>query len=183
MIISLCAGFLTALAALPFLATAAVAGYRWTFLLIPLLVAGLHPRVLNPAVDRLLRLARRPALEQRLTGRTVATALGWALAAWILLGAQIWVLAVRLDAPPARTVPLAIGGFALAWGAGFLVILAPAGVGVRDLLLVAALGPVLSVGPATAVALMSRILMTAGDLVLAAVAAGRSGSRGWSGDG
>ena len=46
--------------------------------------------------------------------------------------------------------------------------------GIRDVLLVALLGPVIGTAGATAVALVSRILMTLGDLVLAAVAA-------WSG--
>jgi glycosyltransferase 2 family protein len=69
---------------------------------------------------------------------------------------------------------VSIGGFAFAWSVGFLVVLAPAGAGVREVLLVAMLGPVLGVADATAVALMSRVLTTAGDLITAAVAAGCS---------
>jgi hypothetical protein len=69
---------------------------------------------------------------------------------------------------------LAAGGFAFAWSVGFIVVFAPAGAGVRDVLLVAVLGPVLGVGGATAIAVVPRILMTVGDLATAAVAA-------WSG--
>ena len=76
--------------------------------------------------------------------------------------------------PAGRTALLAAGGFAFAWSVGFLVVFAPAGAGIRDVLLVAILGPVLGVGSATAVALVSRALMTAGDLLTAALA-------GWSG--
>ncbi|MDT5034935.1 MAG: glycosyltransferase 2 family protein, partial [Micromonosporaceae bacterium] len=65
----------------------------------------------------------------------------------------------------------AVGGFAFAWSAGFLVVIAPAGAGVRDLLLIATQSPVLSVGPATAVTLVSRAAMTGGDLLLAGLAA------------
>ena len=43
---------------------------------------------------------------------------------------------------------------------------------IPTLLLIATLGPVLGVGAATAVALVSRALMTIGDLVTAGVAAG-----------
>jgi hypothetical protein len=67
-----------------------------------------------------------------------------------------------------------VGGFAFAWSVGFLVVFAPAGAGVRDVILVALLGSAVGVGGATAVALLSRILMTVGDLATAAVAA-------WSG--
>jgi hypothetical protein len=45
---------------------------------------------------------------------------------------------------------------------------------VRDVLLIAVLGPVLGAGSATAVALVSRALMTAGDLLTAGLAAASS---------
>jgi hypothetical protein len=171
MAISLCTGLALALTTLPLVAAPATAGYRWAFLVMPVLLVGLHPRLLNPFADRLLRLVRRPPLEQPLAGRTVARAVGWALASWLLLGAHVWLLAVRLGAPPGRTVLLALGGYAFAWSVGFLVVVAPAGAGVRDVLLVAMLAPALDVPRATVVALASRALLTLGDLVAAGVAA------------
>jgi uncharacterized membrane protein YbhN (UPF0104 family) len=173
MLISLLAGLLAALVTLPFIAGAAT-GYRWAFLAAPVLLACVHPKVLNPVVTRLLRLAKRPPLEQPLTGRAVAVSLGWSLVYWLCNGVQIWLLAVRLGAPDGRTMLLAVGGFAFAWCAGFLVVFAPAGAGVRDVILIALLGSVVGTGGATAVALLSRILMTIGDLATAGVAA-------WSG--
>jgi hypothetical protein len=61
---------------------------------------------------------------------------------------------------------------------GFLVVFAPAGAGVREVLLIAALRPVLGTGAATAVALVSRGAMTAGDLLTAGLAAGFSRGSG-----
>ena len=173
MLVSLLGGLIAALVTLPFLAGSAT-GYWWAFLAAPVLLALLHPRLLNPLLDRLLRLARRPPLERPLTGGRVLVALGWAMVSWLLYGLQLWLLIARLGAPDGRTILIAIGGFAFAWCVGFLVVFAPAGAGIRDLLLVALLGPVVGTAGATAVALVSRILMTVGDLVLAAVAA-------WSG--
>jgi len=49
MLVSLLGGLLTALVTLPFAAGATP--YRWAFLAAPLLVAALHPRVLNPVLD------------------------------------------------------------------------------------------------------------------------------------
>lgn len=169
---SLCAGLLAALVTLPFLPAAATAGFRWAFLAALALVALLHPRVVNAIVSRLLRLTRRPPLERPLSGRAVAAALAWGLLSWVVFGVQIWLLALRLGAPAGRGFLLAVGGFAFAWCAGFLVVIAPAGAGVRDVLLFAALTAVLSPGAATAVALVSRVLMTVGDLILAGLAAG-----------
>lgn len=170
MLISLLGGLLAALVTLPFMAGAATA-YRWTFLLAPVLLACVHPKVLNPVLDRLLKLARRPALEHRLTGRAVLMSLAWAVVSWICYGIQIWTLAVRLGAPEGKTVLLAIGGFAFAWCIGFLFVLAPAGAGIRDVLVIAFLGPLVGTGAATAIALVSRILMTIGDLVMAGLSA------------
>ena len=57
---------------------------------------------------------------------------------------------------------------ALAWVAGMLVPIAPAGGGVREIVLVAALSPVASRSVALIVALVSRVLMMLADLALAA---------------
>jgi hypothetical protein len=171
MLVSLAAGMLTAAGAYAALGGSVSTGYLWAFALVPVLLIGLHPRVLNPAIDRLLRLARRPPLEVPLTWRAVATATGWAVLSWVLYGLHIYLLAEHLGAPAGRTLALAVGGYAFAWCVGFLVIFAPAGAGVREVILVAALSPVLSVGKATAVALASRLLTTVADLVVAGAAA------------
>jgi glycosyltransferase 2 family protein len=169
MLVSLLGGLLTALVTLPFVAGATP--YRWAFLAAPVLLAALHPKVLNPILNKLLALAKRPPLERPLTGRAITLALGWSLASWVLYGLQIWLLAARLGATDGTVVLLAAGGFAFAWSVGFLVVFAPAGAGVREVLLVALLGPVVGTGGATAIALVSRVLMTVGDLATAAVAA------------
>ncbi|MFG2525381.1 YbhN family protein [Streptomyces sp. NPDC048527] len=171
MLVSLVAALLITAVALPFLPNRTTGGYSWVFLAVPVVLTCLHPRLLNPLLDRLLALARRPALEQGISGRATAHATAWALVSWILIGLHIWLLTVRLGAPAVHALPLSIGGFAFAWSVGFLAILAPAGAGVREVILVAALSPVLDVGRATAVALVSRLLTVAADLIAAGVAA------------
>jgi glycosyltransferase 2 family protein len=169
MLFCLLAGLLVALVTLPFAPGAR--SYRWVFLAAPVLVLCLFPQVLNRILDRLLKLARRPPLEQPLGGRAVVGALAWALVSWVFFGLQIWVLAIKLGAPDGRAALLSIGGFAFAWCVGFVVVFVPAGAGIRDALLIATLGPMLGVGKATAVALVSRVLMTVGDLITAGLAA------------
>jgi uncharacterized membrane protein YbhN (UPF0104 family) len=175
MVVSLASALLVALATLPFLGGGATAGYRWAFLLVPVLLVCLHPRVLNPAIGRLLRAARRPAPEQPLTGRAIAAAMGLGVLTWVLAGLHIWLLMVRLGAPAGHSLPVAIGAFAFAWSVGFVIVFAPAGAGVRELILIAALTPVLhSAGAATVVALVSRLVTILADLIAAAAS-------GWSG--
>jgi uncharacterized membrane protein YbhN (UPF0104 family) len=103
----------------------------------------------------------------------LARALAWSFTAWGFNGLQIWLLTVRLGAPLGQAVLLSLGGYAFAWCVGFLVIFAPAGAGIRELLLVAALAPMLGTGAATAVALVSRVVTTASDLLVAGAAAFR----------
>jgi uncharacterized membrane protein YbhN (UPF0104 family) len=169
MLLVLLTGLLTALVALPFVAGST--NYVWALLAAPLLLVLLIPRILNAALNKVLRLAKRPPLEVELTGRAVVRAVGWAFVSWACYGLQIWVLAIALGAPAGKGALLALGGFAFAWTVGFLVVIAPAGAGVRDVLLALTLGLVVGHGAAIAIALVSRVLLTIGDLVTAGVAA------------
>jgi len=169
MLIYLGTGLLLGGVAMPF-ASAQAAPYRWVVALAPLLLALLHPRLLNPIIARLTTLARRPAPERELSGRGVLGAFGWSVASWVALGVQVQALVTALGAPVGHALPLAVGGFALAWSAGFLVVIAPAGLGAREAVLVALLAPVLNRPSAIAVSLAARLLMTAGDVVLAGAA-------------
>jgi uncharacterized membrane protein YbhN (UPF0104 family) len=168
MLVSLLAGLIIAIIALPF--SGGSTPYEWAFIAAPFLLACLYPKVLNWGFSRLLQLAKRPPLDHPLGGRAIAISLGWSFVCWICYGFQIWVLAIRVGAPAGKALPLAIGAFAFAWCAGFLVVLAPAGAGVRDVVMIAILGPVVGSHPATAIALVSRAVTTVADLVVAAVA-------------
>jgi hypothetical protein len=168
MLLTLIVGLLIALVTLPFAAGAMP--YRWALLITPVLLVMLYPKVLNSIIAKLLRLARQEPLEAPLTGRALSRALGWAVGVWVCYGLQIWILAMRLGAPPGKTALIALGGFAFAWSVGFVIVFAPAGAGVRDVLLLLVLRPVLSTADATAVVLVSRVILTAADLLTAAAA-------------
>lgn len=167
MLLALLTGLLTTLVMLPFIGTSS---YLWALVITPVLIACLHPRVLNKLMSRLLRLAKQPPLEHPLSGRTLAVALSWWFGVWICNGVSIWLLTMRLGAPVGKSLLVAIGGYAFAWSVGFIVVFVPAGVGLRDVLLVTTLSPLVGVGGATAVALLSRALTTAGDMLTAASA-------------
>src|ERR1700678_2306425 len=168
MLVALLAGLIIAIIALPF--SGGSTPYEWAFIAAPFLLACLYPKVLNWGFGRLLRLAKRPPLDHPLGGRAIAISLAWSFVSWICYGFQIWVLALRVGAPADKALPLAIGAFAFAWCAGFLVVLAPAGAGVREVVMVVILGPVVGGAPATAIALVSRAVTAVADLVVAGVA-------------
>jgi hypothetical protein len=171
MVLSLFTGLVTAMVTLPFAQHSV--DYLWVFLLVPVIVVCLHPKVLNPLLGRLFKLVRRPGLDTPLTGWVLTRALAWSFTAWIFNGLQIWILAEKLGAPAGRTILLALGGYAFAWCVGFVIVIDPAGAGIREALLVAALAPVLPYGPALALALVSRAVNTVSDLLVAGAAAFR----------
>ena len=171
-LITISCGLLAALLTLPFVAGSGA--YLWTLAAAPVLLACLCPKILNSGIARLLRLTRRPPLEQPLARRTIAACAAWSVGSWVCYGMQIWLLADRLGAHGDAAVLRSVGGFALAWSAGFLAVLVPAGAGVREVVLVAMLVPVTGAVGAIAVALASRMLTTAGDLLAASAAAGYS---------
>lgn len=168
MLLTLIVGLLIAVVTLPF--AAGPLPYRWALLITPILLVMLYPKVLNSIIARLLKLARQAPLETPLTARALIRAFAWSVSVWIFYGLQIWILATRLGAPAGKTALIALGGFAFAWSVGFVVVFAPAGAGVRDVLLLLMLRPVLNTADATAVVLVSRVLLTAGDLLTAAAA-------------
>jgi glycosyltransferase 2 family protein len=171
MIVSLATGLLLAAATLPFAHYSA--DYDWVFTLIPVILVCLYPRVLNPLLNWLFKLVKRPGLDRPVTLTMLLRPLAWSLLAWAANGAQIWVLADKLGAPVGRTILIALGGYAFAWCIGFVVVFAPAGGGFRDALLVVFLAPVLHAAPALAVALVSRAVNTISDLIVAGAAAFR----------
>ncbi|MEI2777443.1 MAG: lysylphosphatidylglycerol synthase domain-containing protein [Tetrasphaera sp.] len=138
-------------------------------LAIPVLALALHPRVLNAAVARGLRLLRREPLEHDLSGRAVATMAGWFLLAWASAGASVAVLARDLQ-PGIGIRDLGVScicGFALASAAGMLAVLLPAGLGVRDGLVVLLLGTIVPLPAATAIAVINRFVTTFADVAFA----------------
>jgi hypothetical protein len=163
-------GVLVGLAALPALLRAEGRGVLLGLLVVPVLLALLVPNVINTLLDRALRLLRRPGLERPLAGRDIARGVLWALAFWLVYGGHAWLLAVGLGADPLEALPVAIGGFAIAFSLGPLLVVLPAGAGVREAVLVVLLSGVLSTAEATAVALTSRgvLMLTDGLLALAA---------------
>jgi uncharacterized membrane protein YbhN (UPF0104 family) len=170
---SLTVGLFVAIVLLPFGAGDALTRYWWLWLLLPLLAAAVHPTVSTWGMNRLLRLLRRPPLAVRPTLRDTAAVVGWQLLSWLLMGLHCYVLVRAVGGDGWAALPLAVGGFAFAYCAGLLVVPAPAGVGVREFVLGAALATTISPAAAIAVVLVSRLVLAAVDFGLVAAWPGR----------
>lgn len=163
-------GLIVAAATLPFSSPGAVRHYAWFLVAVPIGLALLHPRVLNPLLNKAFRIIKRPPLERPLRAGGLLRASGWLFVMWILYGLSILVLAAPLGIDGGDALAASIGAYALAWSAGFLFVIAPAGLGIRDAALVLTLSAVMSTPAATAVAAVSRVVQTVGDGAWALVA-------------
>jgi uncharacterized membrane protein YbhN (UPF0104 family) len=155
---------------LPFAAGVVSDRFGWVAVLAPLLLASLHPRLVLPVLRLVHRILGRGSPPERVSGPAVLRALGWLAVTWMGYGLSMLLLlqpVARLDSQ-ALLPPVAMGGFALAWTVGFLVagvlVVTPAGLGVREVALLMVLAPVVAGGGAvTAVVLLSRMVHTFSD--------------------
>ena len=165
-------GLIVGVPALPLLITrndqAATTG--WVVLLaVPLLAVVLWPRLLNWGIATVLRVLRREPLEHGLSTRAVFSASALFIGAWVSSGLHVLVLAraTATDYDAGQLTLATVSGFALASSLAMFSVVLPAGVGVREGLLVLILGPVTSTSAATAVVVISRFLTVAADVVFA----------------
>lgn len=158
-------GLCVAVVTLPLLAGYGPGPFRWLALMAPVFILVAHPRVLNPMLGWALRFTRQQPPERGLSGRGIVTAYLWSVAGWAVAGTHVGLLVLDLGARGGQVLAVAVGGFALAWSAGFAVVVLPAGAGVRDLALAAALVPVLGAASALVAALASRLFLTISDLL------------------
>jgi uncharacterized membrane protein YbhN (UPF0104 family) len=156
---------------LPALA-AAGSSYTW-FLqaLLPVALVCSHPGVLTRIVNLLLRAMRRAPLPRELSWRGVGEAFGWLLVTWLCYGVSLWMLYDAIGATGWSGFLRCLGGFALAMGAGLVIVVAPSGAGVREAIIVSALAGVMASGEALGIAVVSRMVFIVTDIALAGGAA------------
>jgi hypothetical protein len=171
LVMSCALGLILACLLLPLYDAHALRRYWWALLALPFLLALLHPRALPALLDRAFALIHRPPLGERLDLRSGACAAGWSLLSWLGLGTHLAIVCAALGHGGLSAFVLCTGGMALAVSLGVLFIPAPAGAGVRDVVLTLVLRTMLSSGQALAVVIASRVVLIVGDLVLAAAAA------------
>ena len=171
-VVAVCINLVTGLAIGMLVIPSVAHGDAWRYAaiggLFAVAIAGLSPPVLTRIVNLLMRVVKRPQLERPVSWKGMLAGSSWSLASWVAYGLSLWVLAVGAGAPAGEALPLCLAGIALAMTAGFIVVVAPSGIGVREAVIVAALAPVLNTSAALAVALVLRLVFTVADLVAAA---------------
>lgn len=107
--------------------------------------------------------------EERISLRIAAQVIPLYAATWLLIGVSFWMTARAFLNVAPSDLALYTGAFAAAWIVGLLAIYAPGGIGVREAILVAILGPHIGSADALVVAVASRGVFTVADLIPAAL--------------
>jgi len=128
-------------------------------------VAGVALLLWPPFLRRLLRFAA-PESEARGTPAAKGIVVGIVAnaVAWIGYGVSLWLLSRGLLPGVNLGLGPAVAVFTASYLAGFLALFAPGGLGVREGLFILMLQGPLGIGPATALALASRLLLTITEL-------------------
>jgi len=166
-----CSGAIVAAITLPFATARTSAQYLWVLIVVPVSIVVLSPPVLNRLLNLVLRLARQPALQERVSFTGLARTMVWAMAGWLFNGLMVYVLMRQLAGHPQGTLLVSFGAYSLSWAAGFLAVFAPAGAGVREAVMVAVLGTRTTTAIALTIALVTRATAVLCDAVTAAAAA------------
>jgi uncharacterized membrane protein YbhN (UPF0104 family) len=156
----------------------------WGLIAVPVILAGLHPRVFSPLAGRLLRALHRPPLPAVLPYRIVLALLLFFVGTWLVAGAAAYTFAAGVaEAGRGALVPVT-AGYALGFVVGMVAFVVPSGLGIREAVLAATLAGSLPAGVALAWALLLRLWQTVLELVFVALASAfaRRRDRGHAGE-
>jgi uncharacterized membrane protein YbhN (UPF0104 family) len=140
--------------------------------LVPLGLIVIQPPVLERVLNWGLRLFRRGPVAIELTAWDLACFTAVHFLIWLCYGLAFYLFTRALYPVPLERLPALAGIFAGAWVIGFLSFLAPGGLGVREGILVYLLGFYLPSPVAIVVTLLSRLWVTAAELIGTALAFG-----------
>jgi hypothetical protein len=151
--------------------------------LLPVLLVLLHPRIFYGITNALLRKLGKPAIITRLSGRAMIGLVAWAVLGLLWQSLALWLITAGPLGLKLAWWWMVAGAYCLAWCAGFLAILSPGGIGVREFVFVMTMLVVLPlpvrenfIDPRALKAFLAflsillRLWATTGELILSALA-------------
>lgn len=170
-------GLVVAVVVLPFADPALIGEYWWAWAAGLAAVPLLHPRVFHSIFQFLIDKVRKGVELPRIEGRSALGAASWTVATWLLLGLHVAVLSSSFTDLDPSLVFISIGGYCLAWVAGFVILFLPAGLGAREVVLTAALATVFDTADAAVIAVLLRVIGVLSDVFVGLIAGAVLGLR------
>jgi uncharacterized membrane protein YbhN (UPF0104 family) len=155
------------------LAFPALGEHYWWLIVLALLLG--FAALLPPVMSRWLRwvfalIRRQNLLPEDIRGAQLGMATVWSLASWLAFGVSLWCILCASSGLNINTLLVSVSGYSLAWVAGFLAIITPAGAGVREAVLGLVLVGSNSAPEIIGVVLVSRVVLIVVDVTLFSLA-------------
>ncbi len=138
------------------------------------LLVVLHPRILNGLLNSALRILKRDPVVLTLSYTDILlVTLAW-FTSWFVAGCAFFVLVLALwPHTSLAALPVCIGIYAIAWDFGFVTFITPSGLGFRELAIAVLFKlslPTIPVSLVAIIALLSRVVSTAAELICVSIA-------------
>lgn len=124
-----------------------------------------HPALLDGALRLVARVTRRDLLRWHGRWADGIALLGLSLTSWVLYGVAYYLFLAAFTPLPLGTLPALSGVNALSFVAGYLAIVTPGGLGVREAAMTALLLPLLPRSVAAVLAIASRLWTIAAEVI------------------
>jgi hypothetical protein len=157
---------------------------RWAILLlIPLLIALLHPRVFGPLANRVLRAFGREPLPEVMSLRGVIAVMAFYTLNWGVIALGIWCVARSVSGISASDILVVGSAQAFGYVAALATLVAPAGLGIRDAAFAWAVKvamPDNSFAVASLIAIVVRGVLTVVEVIYVGIVTVMGRREGWS---
>lgn len=137
----------------------------WLLGLLPLGLIALHPRIFGALLAWAAQRLKRPDLVWPYRYRTMLGLLAAFTLVNLAAGLALYVLIAALVPVGIEQLPFLVGAAALAWALGYLSLLTPSGLGVREAILTTLLAQVVPLPVAIVGSLLHRLALTLGEVV------------------
>lgn len=137
--------------------------------LAPVCLVSLHPAIFGPLANYGLRKIKKEPLEATLPFSRVLALIPYYVGGWLLLGLGFAALAASIAPVAPGDLALLVGGYAFAWEIGFLALITPSGLGVKEVALALILGLIFPTPVAAAIVVASRLWQTLAELTGAGI--------------
>ncbi|TAK36447.1 MAG: hypothetical protein EPO21_02610 [Chloroflexota bacterium] len=143
-------------------------GRGWLLLMaiIPAGLLALHPSLLDRGLVLGARVLRRPMEPMTVSYGDQLRLLPWYVAPNVFGGINLALCLASVGPVSLGQLPALMGAFAAAWVVGYLSVLTPSGIGVREGALTLMLTPTFGLAPAMVASLLSRLSCTVAELLL-----------------
>ncbi len=146
----------------------AIGAYLPLLLVVPIGMAALHPAVFYPILNRVLLWAGYDPVDRVLAYSDLLSVFAVKVGGRLLTGAGLYMIIAAVETVPVTLIPAVAGLYAGAWAIGFLVIVMPGGLGVREATGTVFLSAVVAEPVAAVAVLLLRVITLPSEFLFAA---------------